>query len=260
MISRKLFASIVTSMLLLYFPVSKAWGQSFSVERTVKKHAWFSGNHILIEESSFSLGDVLTRGRTVTKHPADCFAGLQTNHYSYSVAEEPYLVWKAGLITRLMAFVQGIKIRVSVPATEGKPGPVEPDVEVILKTTSELADNVTAFVSFRGRREEVNPNVLNDYAKDSHWSQQCLATLRSPDSYVIAEIIQGFVRIRFAEQSHDKFNAIDFAMPSWWKRVDKGEFEKAATLIVAGHPKLKTKGSTITGMEFTSYLKDLESR
>lgn len=256
MTSRTVLASIVTSMLLVSFALSNGAAQSFSVEKKVQDRAWLI-KYILAGRSSFAIGDIFTFDGTVNKYPGSCFAGLQTTRWEdYEVPAKDYVVWKRSRFD----IIKGIDIDVGVIKEEGKPDKVEQHGKLTLKP-SEGADRITASISFRGTREEVHPQILNNYAVKSDWSGECGTLVRSGNSYVTADIVRGFVRISFAETIEGKRNPMDFAMPPWWKKEtdDKGNvfFERETTLLIARHPKLETKRSKVIGMKLEGYLPHL---
>lgn len=264
MTSSRILASIVIVMSLVSLqPPTSA--QSFSLEKTVQDRMWLI-KYVIAEGSSFSIGDVLTlvEGRR-NKYPGNCFAEIQTIKWeNYAVPEsKAYLVWKRSRLDFLKR--AKVNIDVGVKKEEGKPDKIEGHGNLTLEPR-EGARRISAFVSFNGKREEVHPQILNDYARHSSWSEKCVSILGSKDSFVVVDVIQGLIRIRFTQHIDDKFEPIDSPTPSRWapvivgESVKVGEFEREATLIVAGHPKLKKKGAKVIGMKLESYLPPFEKR
>ena len=103
--------------------------------------------------------------------------------------------------------------------------------------------------------------MLNDFARNSRSSEKCLNILRTKNTFVVVDMIQGDVTIRFTQHINSTSKEIDSPTPCSWKQVSDGEkikvgqFKREAMLSIAVHPEFKTNGSRVIGVKLGSYLR-----
>ena len=259
MTSRAITSTVLMSIALVCFPTLKSPQRIFSVEDTVKKYM-SDGNYAIAQSTAYSVGGFLTlaRGR-VTRHPAKCLAGIRPVQDDFGLPAQDYVIWERGVIDRLKRYIGEFEIDLSVTTSKDEKHPQAESHVKAKVTPSEGADKLTVSISFTGRREEAHQQTLNAYATSSEWSRQCLEAVKAKSTYVIVAVIHGLIRVRVFEQFGSDFKAREFPMPAGWTMITEGkviEYEREATLILASHPKIKTRGSTVTEMKLMSYLKE----
>jgi len=171
---------------------------------------------------------------------------------NFNLPEVEWLVWRRGM--RLPTISLDYQEDKSGSAQQSQPqqGLKSQIIKILLErirlkwpTSGNLPDRIIATMTFAGNRKAVHPKYFDRYCAVNPLNGSI-----SPgeSQYLITDVIQGRIRIRFSQQTGPSTQPYSgWQMSSFWEPVGPGEFQskETVTAMVVVRAKFRSNGTEL---------------